>query len=230
MALALDANLGTVKEAASLTTSAAAASDSRVFVFVYWFGTQTCTGCSGGGLTWDDDVQVRGTVAGDQNQCIISAAAPSGLASSTVITPSFSATPSFGPGIAAASFTGVETSSPIDATTTLKEDFEETWTTNNLVTATADTLLFGFSLSASNQTNTAATNYTEIHDWSPEGANKCATVYRIVSSAATYNPGGTWTGSVDFQQNVGIAYKAAAGGPPPEGPSIRVVQAGSRYR
>lgn len=230
MALAFDANLGTVTDTATLTTSAAAASASRVFMFVWWFGTQTATGASGGSLTWVVDHQFRGSNGGDQNIAVISADAPSGLASSTVLTPSFSATPSFGPGIAAASFTGAETgaSGYVDVTSTGKDDFEEAWTTNNLVTTNADDLLLALSLGDGSSGNTAATDYTEIHDWIAEGSQRCATVYRIVAATSTYTPGGTWAGTVNFQTNIGVAYKAAGAGEPPieDAPeTLRVVRA-----
>lgn len=146
MPLAFDATLGTVTNNVTLTTSAACASNGFCVMFVWWFGTQTLNDTfSTGGLSWTQDTENRGTIAGDQNIAIASAQAPSGLASSTNLTPAFSATPSFGPGIAAFSFTGVETSSPVDATSTFKEDFEEVWTTNNLVTATADTAIVALS-------------------------------------------------------------------------------------
>lgn len=220
MAIAFNANLGTVTNAASLTTSAAAAAGSRVFVFVWWFDpTATCTGAGGGGLTWVVDKQGLGTLAGDQNNAIVSADAPSGLASSTVITPTFSAAVDFGPGIAAASFTGIATgaSGYVDVTSTFKEDFEEVWTTNNLVTTNADDLLIAFSVSSSGASNTPTAPAVEIHDWTAEGSQRGASVYRIVSSTGTYTLGGTWAVSVDFQQNIGVAYKAElppAGTPP----------------
>lgn len=238
MALAFDASLGTVTNSGTLTTSAAAASGSRVILFAWWFGTQTmnASGSWGGGLSWVRDHTFRGTIAGDQNIAIASADAPSGLASSTAITPGFSATPDFGPGLAAVSFTGVETgaSGYVDVTSTGKEDFEETWTTNNLVTTNADDLLIGLSaVDFTPGAHTATAPASEIHEWNLEGAQYGASVYRIVASTSTYQVGGVWSAVVAFQHNIGVAYKASAGAPPPvenEPETLRVVRSGVRFR
>lgn len=221
MALAFDADLGSAASAASLTTSAAAASGSRVIVFLWWFdATANLTGGSwGGGLTWVADHQFRGSGGGDQCCGIASADAPSGLASSTSITPTFSAAVDFGPAIAAVSFTGVETgaSGYIDVTSTGKDDFEETWTTNNLVTTNADDLLVAISVQDPLTDHAATSPATEIHDWLAEGAQNQATVYRIVSSTGTYTIGGVWSGgTVNYQNNIGAAYKAAGAAAEPQ--------------
>ncbi len=232
MAISFDATLGTVTNNVTLTTSAACASNGFVVMFVWWFGTQTLNDTfSTGGLSWTQDTENRGTIAGDQNIAIVSAQAPSGLASSTNLTPAFSATPSFGPGIAAFSFTGIETSSPVDATSTFKEDFEEVWSTNNLTTTTADTALVALSaVDTTATTHTPATNYTSAFTaFTAEGGQRMAGVYRIVSSAATYTPGGTWANTVNFQHNRGVAYKAVSG-PPPDSPDVWVTRAATVVR
>lgn len=232
MAIVFDADLGTVTNAGTLTTSAAAASSSRVFVFVGWsHATATLTGCSGGGLTYVVDDQYEDTIGAETHVGILSADAPSGLASSTNIVPTFSTAPGFR-GLAAVSFTGMATGSSgyVDVTSGGKDDFNQDWDTHNLVTTVADTLLLAISCGPSGTSNTADTNYTEIHDWNFEGANDCATVYRIVSSTGTYNPGGNWSTGVSFQMNLGIAYEAAAGSPPPAPPRRSVVSSGLRWR
>ena len=216
MAIAFDANLGNVTNSASLTTSAAAAASTRVFLFVWWFDASgTLTGVSGGGLTWVVDHQFASSIDPGARIGIASADAPSGLASSTVITPSFSTAPDFGPGIAAASFTGVATGSSgyIDTTSTGKDDTEETWTTNNLATTLADTLLVAISAAPDGTSNTATGPATEIHDWTAEGTNRAATVYRIVSSAGTYTIGGVWSATVFNQFNIGVAYESGEPAP-----------------
>lgn len=215
MAIALDADLGTATNTDTLTTAAAAASGSRVFVFVGWsHATATLTGATGGGLTYVVDHQFEDTVGADTHVGIISADAPSGLASSTNIQASFSTSVGFR-GLAAVSFTGIATgaSGYVDATSTGLADFNQDWATNNVVTTNADDLLLAISCAPSGTSNTADTNYTEIHDWNFEGANDTATVYRIVSSTGTYNPGGNWSTGVSFQVNIGIAYKASAAAP-----------------
>jgi hypothetical protein len=212
VAITFDATLGTpVTDTATLTTSSAAAAGSRVFVFIWWNELDgICTGMSaGGGLTWVVDHQYQ--VAFDTATClaVLSADAPSGLASSTNLTPSFNTAPDFGPGIAAHSWTGVQTgaSGYVDANTAGLQDFNETWATSSLTTTTANTLLFGISEGDSGTSNTAATDYTERHDWLAEGSHRVAVVSRVVTSASTYTPGGTWSTSVGYQMNFGIAYK-----------------------
>lgn len=235
MAIAFDANLGTVGNNATLTTSAAAASNSRIILFGLWNdATSVMTGGAWGtSLTWVVDKQYEDDVSGtNYHLAIASADAPSGLASSTSITPTFDSAVDFGPGFAAVSFTGLETgaSGYVDVTSNGKSDFEEVWTTNNLVTTNADDLLVGFSVQADLTAHAAAANHTEIHEWTPEGSNEGATVYRIVASTGTYNPGGTWSaGSVFYQLNIGIAYKAAAG-EAPEVPSLYVVRPSRVFR
>lgn len=213
MAIAFDANLGTVKESATLTTTAAAAAGSRVLLFGFYFdgGGATCNGGSGGGLTWvADDNYVN---ASGNTLFVASADAPSGLASSTVITPSFTSAVDFGPGLAAVSFTGMATgaSGYVDVVATDKENTSNPWTTNNVVTTDADTLLIGLAMSDA-ASSVATAPYTEIHDWNSEGSNRTTSVYRIVASAGTYTPGGSWAAGPSFGIFIGIAYKQ--GGPP----------------
>jgi len=213
MAIALDANLGNATNSDTLTTTSAATSASRVILFAWWYvASGTCTGATGGGLTWVVDKQFKDTLDGGNHLAILSADAPSGLASSTVITPSFSVAADFGPGLAAASFTGLATGAAgyIDVTSTGKEDFEEVWTTNNLVTTNADDLLVALSFGSGGVSNTATAPAIEIHDFAGEGAEMVASVYRIVAATSTYTPGGTWSGTVGLQVNIGAAYKAAA--------------------
>lgn len=212
MAIALDANLGSSSASTTLTTTSAAAASSRIIVFVaYADPTETCTGATGGGLTWVVDKQA---LAASQNgQVIMSADAPAGLASSTVITPTFTGTGAdFVNTIAAASFTGLATGAAgyIDTTSTAVADFEEVWATNNLVTTNADDLLVAISSSIGVAgSNTPTAPAVEIHDVAGDGKN--ATEYRIVSATGTYTLGGTWSIAVGEQLNIGAAYKAAAG-------------------
>lgn len=216
MAIALDADLGSSSVSTTLTTSAAAAAGSRVIVFVaYADPVETCTGATGGGLTWVVDKQVL--TAAQNGLVILSADAPSGLASSTVITPTFSGTGAdFVNTIAAASFTGLATgaSGYVDTTAVAVDDFEEVWATNNFVTTNADDLLVCISSSiGSAGSNTPTAPASEIHDVAGDGKN--ATEYRIVSATGTYTLAGTWSIAVAQQINIGVAYKAGVATPVP---------------
>ena len=232
MAIVFDGSIATpVTDTASIVTNAVAAAG-RVWMGVGWNDpTATLTGATGGSLTWVVDHQDV-WAAIDSNIGFLSADAPSGLASGVTLTPSFSDAVDFGPGICAFSFTGVETgaSGYLDGTPPAdKEDFSASWTTNNIVTTNADDVIFGLSTSDATS-HTPIANYPEVvGDFLYEGSNRMVVVYRIVSSASTYNPGGTW-GSLSFQHNIGIAYKAASGAPPPEGPTLRTISSPVRYR
>lgn len=69
-------------------------------------------------------------------------------------------------------------------------------------------------------------NYTEaFSEFTVEGSQRMAGVYRIVSSASTYTPGGTWSGTNNFQHNRAVAYKAASGVVIP-GPTLFTVRSG----
>src|SRR6266545_4424507 len=86
-AIAFDKNLGTKSEnakgtKATLTTTAAAAAGSRVFVIVKWnHASRMLSSVSGGGLTWTIDRQAKDT--SNFHGAIASAAAPAGLAAGT---------------------------------------------------------------------------------------------------------------------------------------------------
>lgn len=210
MAIAFDANLGSDVDGTTLTTTAAAAALSRVFLMVWHqHATATISGASGGGLTWVVD---RPSYNGGTSHHItlLSADAPSGLASSTVITPTVSGGPAdFGPAICACSFTGLKggASGYIDVSITDKVAFGvTTWTTNNYVTTNANDLLFVFDEGNGAASNAPDGNTTEIHDFVATAGPALGSGYRIVSSASTYTLGGTWNASAD-NLSIGAAYK-----------------------
>ena len=146
MALAFDANLGNVTNSATLTTSAAAASGSRVFVFVWWYdATGTCTGAIGrrsdlgGGRPVREHAGRRPATRRSSPQTLLPGWRPrrSSL-------PRSRPAPDFGPGIAAASFTGVATgaSGYVDVIATVtRRTSTRRGRPSNLVTTNADDLL-----------------------------------------------------------------------------------------
>jgi hypothetical protein len=99
MAIAFDASLGGTafttgtSTTAAHTTTAAAAAGSRIIVCVGDFSpTVTVSSVSGGGLTWVKDAQDSTTTSGHSARgAVFSADAPSGLASGTTITATYSA-------------------------------------------------------------------------------------------------------------------------------------------
>lgn len=207
---AIDAQLGTRAingpSAASLalTTTGAAAAGSRIFVVVEWYGAQTLTSVTGGGLTWTvDKTATDGTV----NIGLASAVAAAGLASSSTITANFSAATGLG-NIAAVSFTGLGSAAP--EVTSSATHMGTTWNAGSLVTTSAK-LVLGFCTDFANGSagiqTAPATDFTELVDFGEAGQPSATYgVYRIVSAAASYTPGGTVSTSAGFQVAVGAAY------------------------
>jgi len=217
MAIAIDVNdLGHAAADPSsttiaFTTGSAVASGGFIVVSVHWFSsTATLSSVAGGGLTWTIDKQGKAGSSSD-NMALVSAQAPSGLASSTTITATISAA-SFARAIGGTSFTGVATSTPVDTTSGPTVATGTTWATPSM-TLTAGSVLVatGFD-ETSNHTNTPATGCTEAIDWQEaSGPTEHATVYRIEAGGGSFTAGGTWSGSATAGV-VGVAYLAAAGG------------------
>ena len=112
-----------------------------------------------------------------------------------------------GPSIGAASYTGLAdgTSGYVDVVATGKDSFDEAWSTNNLVTTVADTLLVGISLgaAAAPNSNTPSGSATEVHEFTTNSANESLVVeYDIKSSTGTYTLGGTWAQTSVLEGNL----------------------------
>jgi hypothetical protein len=212
-AIAFDKNLGKTTDNVSrktitLTTSAAAASRSRAFVFVNWNnGTRTLASVTGGGLSWTIDRQAKDT--SNYRGAIASADAPAGLPSGTVITATFSAAVTHGL-IAAASFTGIASTSPLDAANNCAQGGVAAWTCS-VTTTNASDLVLGWSGIDANTTSTAAAPNTEIHDFGDVNYHGWATsAYRIESSSGSKTVNGSWLAATGATANVTVvaAYKA----------------------
>jgi hypothetical protein len=211
--IAFDKNLGkktdnVSRKTITLTTSAAAASRSRAFVFVNWNnGTRTLASVTGGGLSWTIDRQAKDT--SNYRGAIASADAPAGLPSGTVITATFSAAVTHGL-IAAASFTGIASTSPLDAANNCAQGGVAAWTCS-VTTTNASDLVLGWSGIDANTTSTAAAPNTEIHDFGDVNYHGWATsAYRIESSSGSKTVNGSWLGATGATANVTVvaAYKA----------------------
>lgn len=212
-AIAFDKTLGQLGQNASsstlkLTTSAAAVSNARVFVFVDWYGASgTLSSLSGGGLTWTIDVQAKDST--DYHTAIASASAPTGLPASTVLTATFSANVINGL-IAAGSFTGIASTSPRDATASNLQDGVAAWT-GSVQTTNANDLVVGWSGVDTITTNTAAPPSTKIFDFGNTDLGERATAqYRIDTTAGTKTINGTWANASGATANSTVlaAYKA----------------------
>jgi Abnormal spindle-like microcephaly-assoc'd, ASPM-SPD-2-Hydin len=211
--ISFDKSLGTKTENANgatmtLTTSGAAVAGARVFVFVSWtHSTRTLTSVTGGGLTWTVDRQQKAT-GNNARVAIASAAAPTGLASGVVLTATFSGPVTHGL-IAAASFTGVATTAPVDATGSATGT-GTAWS-GSVTTTNANDLVLGFSTIDANATSAPTAPNTEIHDFGNTSYYGWATsVYRIETTTGTKTVNGTWSSSSGSTGSVTIvvAYKS----------------------
>ena len=210
--IAFDSNLGTKNEnvasaTMTLTTTGAAAAQGRVFLFVNWNHTsRTLTSVSGGGLTWTVDAQVKDS--SKYHGAIASASAPTGLASGTVITATFSGSVTHGL-ISAASFTGIASTNPVDRSGTSTQRGVAAWA-DSVTTTNANDLVLGWSGLDAITTSTPGAPNIEIHDFSNTVFGEAATsVYRIESTVGAKTVNGTWlnrTGSTANNTTV-VAYR-----------------------
>lgn len=216
MAIVIDkTNIGEVAINATattvdMTTSAAVASGGFIVLVIGWWNnaSQTLSSVSGGSLTWTIDKQGNG---GDNAGLgIASAQAPSGLASSTTLTATFSASAG-GRSLVGTSFTGVATSSPVDVTTGPTSPTVGTaWETASTTILAGSLFIAGSCEMDSDHTNTVTSPSIEAHDVNGgSGTFSCTTCYRIEASAGSYTIAGTWSSSCRPVVD-GVAYKAAA--------------------
>jgi hypothetical protein len=200
-------NVGT--SSLPLTTSTAAASGSRVFVFVNWNDASgTLSSLSGGGLTWTIDVQAKD--ASGNHAAIASANAPNGLASATKLTATFSKVVANGL-IAAASYTGIAGSAPVDVTGSNLQAGVAAWT-GSVTTTNANDLVLGWSGLDANTTNTATVPNIKIYDFGDSNLWEWSTAeYRIETTTGPKTVNGTWARATGATANVTViaAYKGS---------------------
>lgn len=195
-----------------LTTNQTVASGALIVVAIgYTASTDTIssvTDDSGHGYTWTVDKQ--GRVSGNTN-AIASVYATNGLTTGTLITFNLSGIDQSGLSAGGTSFLGVKTTSYIDGTPLGPTDVAtQAWSSGN-ATLVAGSVLVGTAYASAVATSHAATTGTEA--WEsldvPDGYG-AALVYVIGTSAGTYTVAGSW-GSAGANQNIAVAYLAAAG-------------------
>ena len=224
MAITIDKlDLGSTADNATATTVAftttqAVASNGFVVVSVTFFSpsaAQSLTGITdnsaGGPLGWAIDKQ--GTATGDQaHVAICSAQAPSGLASGTTITATFSESCT-GRSICGSSFTGVLSSAALDTTSGVTNMPGTTaWATAS-TTIAAGSVLIGLAFGVNtNDTSTVTSPSIEAHDIpGAAGTFGSTTCYRIEASGAAYTVAGTWSGT-EVGPVIAAAYKVGLSG------------------
>lgn len=213
MAIAFGANLGDTDGNAgtsgTLTTIASAAAGSRIVVFISYFSGNLVTGVTIGGVAAAlDKRQTNGSDKFD----IWSLHSAAGLASSSAITASISA---FGGGwlIAAASFTGIATTSALvttGGTNTTAANWSSGAATN---TGQADALYVGGAGNEdiTNPTTSTATSGTEINDrYRVADQQGIVSGYKIVSTVASDSITGTFSNANSTANTGALAVYAAA--------------------
>ncbi len=189
------------------TTTHAVAAGSFIVLCVGWFQTATLNSVSGGGLSWSIDKQGFNF---SNNMAVVSAQAPSGMASGTTLTGTLSAA-CIGRVLGGASFTGVATSSPVDGTppAVAWTELVAAWATNSLTISAGSLIVTMCYNESSNAGNTITSPAVEIYDLTAAGGAEVVGAYRIESSAGSYTIAGNWNSAAAKWANVAVAYKAA---------------------
>ncbi len=201
----------------TLTTSATVPSDALVIVQFTWAsgGTpQTLSSVSGGSLSWSVDHGQAFAGATSWGLAIASAQAPAGLASGTVITPTFSG--NLGSSEVAGCYcTGLATSSAKDVSDGNGQASNLNWDTTATSTTFSDTLVFGGCIHDALTTNTATGGATELHDFQIGGGTdqSICTEYKILSAAGSASLTGTWAATSADSTSGFVAYKGLPAGP-----------------
>lgn len=219
MAVTLDQNLGTnfetgVDNNVTLTTTATANSGTRIILnlgFTNATTTTTISSVTGGGLTWVVDRLDDPNISFYWG-AVISADAPSGLASGTVITVTFDNANGGNKFIGGSSWRGLVTGAS-GYKDVEGSNFGTTvgWSSNTLNTTVSDLLITTNYFTGGVFTNTPTAPSIELHDVTTGGSNAMCAEYRIETAAGAYTLDGTWSGGGGNPWGaVSVAYKAAA--------------------
>jgi hypothetical protein len=195
------------------TTTNVVASGGFIVLLVTWHKGVTLSSVAGGSLTWTIDLQGAST-ASNGSVALVSAQAPSGLASSTTITATLSSASTGVQSICGTSFTGVKTSSPVDVTSALT-DFTTTtaWTTASTTIAAGSVLVANAVQLTGGFTSTPTSPSIETHDQNAGvGSFSETSAYRIEAAGGAFTVAGTWSSSATGTA-AGVAYLAAAAAP-----------------
>lgn len=198
----------------TLTTTATVASGGFIVFFAHWFLTgRVLSSVTGGGLSWNIDVQGFDAADPNMNAAIVSAQAPAGLASGTVLTATWDGTAS-SISLGAMSFTGVKTSSPLDTTAAALAVTPAAagWTTRSAsIQAGSALVATSWDQDGISGTSTPTAPSLEAFDVLDCGVNVKTAAYRIESSAGSYTVAGTYSSNTR-SVTVGAAYLAEPAG------------------
>lgn len=202
----------------SFTTTGAVPSGGKIILVGFYYGTggRTVNG-SGGGLTWALDKEFAGVADTNYHLEVMSADAPSGLASGTSLSMTVSGTAVDVPMVCGCYCTGLATASYVDATgggrvTTNSAD----WSEGTVTTTNADDLLLcGMTIDAGSRTLSTVTPLTALNSGftNTGGPVSVATAYEVRASTVNTTYSGTWSSGSSLEKNsVWVAYKGSGGG------------------
>lgn len=221
MAIGTPTQIGTDLTSANtshqMTTSVTVPSGAMVFL-LYGCGSgdgavvRSATTDNGPGLTYAEDVKQAGLSVIDWAYIILSAQAPSGMASGTVITTTF--TQLVISMLAGYYCTGLATSAAKDISDGSGPTSVTNWDTTATSTTVADTLVIGGALHDGLTTNSPTGSANELDDFQFAGeAWTMATEYKILSAAGSASLTGSW-GGAGITTSAFVAYKAPEVAPP----------------
>jgi hypothetical protein len=238
-AASLDASLGTKAQSgtstASLTTSAAAAANSLIVVGVGYFAAGgsgiTVNVTTAAGLTWASTAR---TNSGSVNSQLWYAYAAAGLASSSVITWTASASTCDWM-IGGASFLGMN-STPTPLATNGAAASAQPWSSGSIVAGAVNLgVVAAFEDGSGTATSTSTAPLTELIDFASLGQTEAFTLAYDLASASTATLAGSWSASLSHAAR-GAAFPIAAGAAAARPPRRRnfmsryVPRSGARYR
>jgi hypothetical protein len=217
MAIGTPTSIGTTASASATatqthTTTAVVPSGALVIMLCGWgFATDRTGTMSGGGLTWTTDQTNVWTFGYNFRFGIFSAPAPSGLASSTVLTLTLSGNGDGG-ALAGCYVTGLDQTGSREDNSTGAGASGTAWNTGTATTSNADDLIIGGSLIDSTTSSTATGGASELFDFTHPNAWTFTVAYKIVSSTGSQSLTGTWVASANHVDAF-AAYKGEAGIP-----------------
>ena len=223
MAISVPASLatavtpGTTNATIAITTSSSAPSGAKIWVFVTWFhSTVTLSSVSGGSLTWTIDHQSKN---GSTGVAIISADAPAGLASSTTITATFSASGAADQQMWLADSTGVLSGSGAGYGAIGGSNNASTSWDAGATTVLNGDILIGLSKFEDSVTTTSTPTggNTELADWNNAGGFASTVTYQF-GTGASLHAQGTWSNTSAASlgtRSCSVAYTAAVTALPP---------------
>lgn len=218
MAISTPADIGTTAPGGTgsslgLTTTAAVPAGGKIFVAICWFGSQTLSSVSDGTNTYTIDKTQTTPGTTNCRFAIASADAPSGLASGSTITATWSGTTADRK-IAAAYSTGVQTGAGAAYGAVGQGQSNNTAWSSTTTTVNNGDLLWGGCHWEDGvvAVNTPSGGNTELHEFGPSG-NRCVTCYQFGTGAAIAAQG-TWdsAAAIDGTASIAVAYTAASGG------------------